>query len=77
MRHVDRRGQHDDARAGPALAHLPGHLEAAETGHHDIDNEHVRVQTCDQCDNLQSTVCLSDHVHVRVPLEYGLETLTD
>src|SRR5207302_365852 len=77
MRHVDRHGQHDDVRAGPALAHLPGHLEAAETGHHDIDNEHVRAQTCDQYDSLQSTVCLADHVHVRVPLEYCLETLTD
>src|SRR5262245_47584001 len=77
MRYINRRGQHDDARTGPALAHLPGHLEATETGHHDLDNEHIRAQTCDQCGSLRSTVCLSDHGHVRVPLEHGLEALTD
>src|SRR5262245_7990983 len=76
MRHIDRRGQHDDMRIGPTLAHLPGHLEATETGHHDLDNEHIRMQTCDQYGSLRSTVCLSDHVHVPVSLEHGLEALT-
>src|SRR5437763_11288306 len=62
MRHVDRRGQHDDACAGQTLAHLSGYLETTETGDHDVDNEHVRVQTCDQGDSVQPTGSLSDHV---------------
>jgi len=70
-------GQDHDARTGHTLAHLPGHLQTAETRHPDIDNEHVRTEAFDQGDRIQSIARLSENTQVLMTAEHGLEALTD
>jgi len=75
--HIHRRREDHDARAGYALTHLPGHLQAAKTGHPHIDNEHVRAEAFDQDNRVQSITGLADHTQVLLTAEHGLEALTD
>ena len=75
--HIREWGQDHDPRAGHALAHVPGHLQTAEPGHSDIDNEHVRTEAFDQGERLSSIACLADHPQALLTAEHGLEALTD
>ena len=41
VQHVRTSGQHQDGGAAAAGADLPGHLEAVESGHHDVQDQQV------------------------------------
>src|SRR6185437_10692227 len=66
------RGQGHDARRRRQLAHTPGHLDAVDTWHGQVQQQHIRTEGADEPQRFLSIRRLPDHLHaLRAVQQFG------
>ena len=72
---VAREDHHAGARR--QLAHAARDLEAVETGHRDVGDQHVGLQPLGERQDLQAVGRFADHLHVVLALDEAAQGLAD